>query len=49
MKKKNLDGQQLALLYLAFTKNLFPKPELGELLVGESLGGGSINLYFDFN
>jgi hypothetical protein len=49
MKKKSLNGQQLALLYLAFTKNLFPKPELGELLVGENLGDGSLNLYFNFD
>ena len=49
MRKKKLNSQQLGFLHLAFTKNLFPNPELGELLVEDNLGDGSCNLYFDFN
>lgn len=44
---KRLDGQELALLSTALMKNLFPKPQKGQLLVKDGLGDGSCILYFE--
>lgn len=44
---KRLDGQELALLTTALMKNLFPKPQKGQLLVKDGLGDGSCILYFE--
>ena len=49
MRKKKLNSQQLALLSLAFSKNLFPKPELNDLLVDENkFDDRSCMFYFEF-
>jgi hypothetical protein len=44
---KRLDGQELAFLTTALMKNLFPKPQKGQLLVKDGLGDGSCILYFE--
>ena len=44
---KRLNGQELALLTTALMKNLFPKPQKGQLLVNDGLGDGSCILYFE--
>jgi len=44
---KRLHGQELALLTTALMKNLFPKPQKGQLLVKDGLGDGSCILYFE--
>jgi hypothetical protein len=49
MRKKELDGQQLAYLTNALMNNLFPKPKKGELLVEGGLGNGHCILYFELN
>ncbi|MDC3268877.1 hypothetical protein OAU19_00160 [Flavobacteriaceae bacterium] len=46
MKKAELNGQQLALLSNALSKDLFPKPYEGELL-SETLYNGNCVLYFE--
>lgn len=45
-KKKQLNGQQLSLLWISLSKNLFPKPRKGEIL-SQSNNDGSCTLYFD--
>jgi hypothetical protein len=45
-KKKQLSGQQLSLLWISLSKNLFPKPRKGEIL-SQSNNNGSCTLYFD--
>lgn len=44
-KKKRLNGQQLALLYIALSKSLFPKPTNSELFY-EGHNDGSCTLFF---
>lgn len=44
-KKKRLNGQQLAMLYVALSKNLFPKPIETELFY-EGHNDGSCTLFF---
>lgn len=44
---KRLDGQELALLTTALMKNLFPKPQKGQLLVKDGLGDESCILFFE--
>jgi hypothetical protein len=46
MKKTELNGQQLALLSNALSKDLFPRPYEGELL-SETLNNGNCILYFE--
>jgi hypothetical protein len=49
MRKKRLDGQQLSLLMLAFSRGLFPRPQKGnrDILVDGDTGDRSCILYFD--
>ena len=44
---KRLDSQELALLATALMKNLFPKPQKGQLLIKDCLGDRSCILYFE--
>jgi hypothetical protein len=46
IKKQNFKGLELALLSHAFFKNLFPKPEKGEILYKE-YNDDTLSLYFD--
>ncbi len=48
MKKTELNGQQLALLSNALSKELFPKPYKGELL-SKTLNNDNCILYFEDN
>jgi hypothetical protein len=44
-KSKRLNGQRLALLFMALSKNLFKKPRKGQVFY-EANGDGSCTLYF---
>ena len=46
MHIQTLDGQQLAMLWIALSKNLFPKPNHGQILY-KAIGDGSCTLYFE--
>lgn len=48
MKQQQLDGNQLALLWTALSRDLFPRPEKGEVLYKSADPEGCI-LYFDEN
>lgn len=47
MKKQTLNGDELALLWIAFSKGLFPKPDKGEIMYKTAEPSGC-TLFFEF-